>query len=68
MKEEQNTNALLSKRELEVLKLMAEGLTHRQAAEKLFISPDTVRKHLQNIYSKLNVSNKIEAINKMKRA
>lgn len=54
---------LLSKREMEVLKLMAEGLNHKEAAEKLFVSPDTVRKHLSNIYKKLKVNNKVSAIN-----
>jgi DNA-binding NarL/FixJ family response regulator len=56
----------LTKRELEVLALMAEGLSHKDAAEKLFLSPKTVRTHLQNIYAKLQVKNKIEAINKVR--
>jgi DNA-binding NarL/FixJ family response regulator len=60
-----NENQLsLSKRELEVLHLIAEGLNHKEAAEKLFVSPETVRKHLSNIYTKLNVNNKVSAINK----
>jgi two-component system, NarL family, response regulator LiaR len=63
-----NRDQILSNREMEVLGLIAEGLNHKEVAEKLFISPETVRKHLNNIYSKLNVNNKIEAINKFKRA
>jgi DNA-binding CsgD family transcriptional regulator len=58
--------AKLTDREMQVLALMAEGLSHKEAAVKLFISPKTVRTHLQNIYAKLQVKNKIEAINKMK--
>lgn len=61
-----NNKDILTKRELEVLALMAEGLSHKEAAEKLFISPKTVRTHLENIYEKLQVNNKIEAINKMR--
>ena len=61
----ENHHDVLSKRELEVIKLMAEGLTHKQVAERLYISPGTVRKHLENIYQKLNVKNRIEAIIKL---
>lgn len=60
-----NKQYVLSKRELDVLKLIAEGLSHKEVAKKLFISPETVRKHLSNIYAKLNVNNKIAAINKV---
>lgn len=54
----------LTKREKEIISLLAKGRTHKQIAEELFISPHTVRKHRDNIYAKLNVSNKIEAIRK----
>jgi len=57
---------LLTKRELEVLALIAEGLNYKEAAEKLYVSPETVRKHLSNIYSKLQVNNKVAAINKVR--
>jgi two-component system, NarL family, response regulator LiaR len=56
----------ISEREKEVMSLIVTGLTCKQVAEKLFLSPGTVKKHLDNIYFKLNVSNKIEAINKLK--
>ncbi|MFN2439679.1 MAG: response regulator transcription factor, partial [Chitinophagaceae bacterium] len=56
---------LLTKRELEVLALIAEGLNYKEVAEKLYVSPETVRKHLSNIYSKLQVNNKVAAINRV---
>ena len=51
----------LSQREREVLKLIAAGLTNREIAETLVISPETVKKHTGAIYSKLGVSNRTEA-------
>lgn len=56
----------LSERELEVLRLVAKGNTYLMIADQLFISIDTVKKHLSNIFKKLRVKNKIEAINKIK--
>ncbi|MBI3512139.1 MAG: response regulator transcription factor [Bacteroidetes bacterium] len=52
----------LSKREIEILELISKGDNYIRIAEKLFISPNTVRKHIENIYSKLHVHNKVEAI------
>jgi LuxR family maltose regulon positive regulatory protein len=52
----------LSKRELEVLRLLAEGLTNQQIANKLFISIRTVKKHVENIHGKLNVQNRTQAV------
>ncbi|NQZ75137.1 MAG: response regulator transcription factor [Ekhidna sp.] len=52
----------LTKRQLEILQEIALGSHYNQIAEKLFISPKTVRKHIENIYSKLHVHNKVEAI------
>jgi DNA-binding NarL/FixJ family response regulator len=57
---------LLSERELEVLRLVAKGNTYHMVAKQLFISDETVKKHLSNIFKKLHVKNKVEAINKMK--
>lgn len=54
----------LSKREIEVLENLKLGLDYQQAAEKLFISPFTVRKHIENIYKKLQVNNKMQAVQK----
>ena len=52
----------LSARETEVLKLIATGLLYKEVAVKLFISTETVKKHIRNIYSKLQVQNKTEAV------
>ncbi len=51
----------LTGREVEILKLIAAGLTNREIAARLFISPETVKKHAGNIYGKLNVSSRMEA-------
>lgn len=53
--------ASLTQREVEVLKLVAEGLTDGGVAERLFISPRTVSQHLRSIYSKLDVSSRSAA-------
>ena len=52
----------LSERETEVLKLLATGKSYHQLAELLFISPKTVRGHIERIYDKLHVHNKLEAV------
>jgi LuxR family maltose regulon positive regulatory protein len=54
----------LTNRELEVLDLLAQRLSNREIADKLFISPTTVKGHLQNIYGKLNVRKRREAIDR----
>lgn len=54
----------LSKREIEILENLKLGLDYQQTAEKLFISPFTVRKHIENIYRKLQVNNKMQAVQK----
>ncbi|OFY67294.1 MAG: DNA-binding response regulator [Bacteroidetes bacterium RIFCSPLOWO2_02_FULL_36_8] len=55
-------NFNLTKRELEILELIAVGNNYQKIAGTLFISPRTVRKHIENIYTKLQVHNKVEAI------
>jgi DNA-binding NarL/FixJ family response regulator len=52
----------LSKRELDILRLLVDGHDYKVIADKLFISPHTVRKHIANIYEKLQVSNKVDAV------
>jgi len=54
--------ARLSSREREVLRLLAEGGNKRSIATELYISPDTVRSHLQHIFAKLGVRSKLEAV------
>ena len=52
----------LSERELEVLRLMATGLKYQEIAEELVVSVNTVRHHTRNIYGKLNVNSRAQAI------
>lgn len=52
----------LSERELEVLDLIAAGLTNREIAKRLFIAHGTVKRHINNIYSKLQARHRTEAI------
>ena len=54
----------LSERELDVLNLMANGRTNQAIADELFIALSTVKKHINNIYGKLNVPNRTQAINR----
>ena len=59
-------NESLSKREFEVLRLLAEGFTNRQIAQELVISLDTVKTHTSNIYGKVGVNNRTQAVIKAK--
>ncbi len=52
----------LSEREKEMLVLLVNGRTNREIAERLFVSENTVKFHLKNIYAKLGVSNRIQAL------
>lgn len=54
----------LSSREQEILSYLSKGYRYKEVADKLFISIETVRKHIHNIYEKLQVSSRTEAINK----
>lgn len=54
----------LSSREIDVLEQLGKGLSYTKIAENLFLSPSTVRKHIENIYKKLRVHSKIEAVAK----
>ncbi|MCK4561119.1 MAG: LuxR family transcriptional regulator, partial [Calditrichia bacterium] len=56
----------LSERELEVLRLIADGLSNKKIMEELFLSLSTVKTHIRNIYSKLNVHSRTEVIVKAK--
>jgi LuxR family maltose regulon positive regulatory protein len=57
---------LLSQRELEVLKLVAQGLSNQQIAQELVITTDTVKRHVRHILSKFGVRNRVQAANKAK--
>lgn len=56
----------ISKREYEVLELMAQGLSNREIAGRLFVSTHTVKSHSSSLFSKLNVRRRTEAIRKAK--
>jgi two-component system, NarL family, response regulator LiaR len=57
----------LSKRELEVLALMAEGLSNDEIARRLFVSLNTIKTHSSRLFEKLDVSRRTQAIEKAKR-
>lgn len=59
---DENIKTNLSERELEVLKLLVNGSSYNNIAEQLFISINTVKKHIGSIYSKLHVTSKAQAI------
>ncbi len=62
-KEEKEKNEYaLSDREMEILKLTIDGYSYKQIAKKLFLSLNTVKKHISNIYHKLHVTSKAQAI------
>lgn len=58
---------LLSDRETEILEQLSKGMTNKNIAEKLFISPFTVKRHIENIYKKLQAQNRIDLIEKARR-
>ncbi|WP_457610028.1 response regulator [Lutibacter sp.] len=57
----------LTNRETDILEHLSKGLIYNEIAENLIISPSTVRKHIENIYKKLQVHNKMEAVYKAKK-
>lgn len=57
LRRNESTNILLTRREKEVLELIAEGMTNNVIAQKLFISPSTVDTHRKNLLAKLDVKN-----------
>ena len=58
----QHNYAKLSPREMEVLQLMAEGLANQEIADKLFVSLPTVKTHASNIYQKMDVKRRTQAV------
>lgn len=57
----------LSKRELEILNLLAQGHSNQEIAEKLFVSLSTVKTHNQNLFEKLDVKRRTQAVEKARR-
>lgn len=57
-----STQEALSARESEVLRLVARGLSNREIAQRICVAPGTVKRHLHNIFSKLNLRNRAEAV------
>ncbi len=55
----------LSEREQQILELLSKGLRYKEIADKLFLSTETVRTHIRNIYEKLQVNSRTEALNKV---
>jgi LuxR family transcriptional regulator of csgAB operon len=53
----------LTNREMEIISLLSSGSSNQQIAEKLFVSEHTVKSHLYNIFRKINVHNRIQALN-----
>jgi len=63
---EHNTNLKkLSSREQEILDFLSKGLRYKEIADKLFLSTETIRTHIRNIYEKLQVNSRTEALNKV---
>ena len=54
----------LTDRETQILNLLCEGMNYRSIAEKIFLSAHTVKTHIKNIYKKLHVNSRAEAVNK----
>jgi len=63
-KKKVNKKEILSERENTVLQLLADGLLYKEIADRLNIVHGTVRQHIHNIYEKLHVNNRTEAVNK----
>jgi len=57
----------LSRRELEVLELMAQGLSNQEIAEKLFVSLNTIKTHTSRLFEKMDVKRRTQAVEKAKR-
>jgi DNA-binding NarL/FixJ family response regulator len=54
----------LTEREREILELLSKGLMYKEIAARIYLSPETVRKHVYHIYEKLHVNNRVAAVNK----
>ncbi|TWO34465.1 response regulator transcription factor [Seonamhaeicola sediminis] len=64
---EENEEITLTNREVEVLEQLSKGLSYSAIADNLILSTGTIRKHIENIYRKLQVHNKLEAVQKARK-
>lgn len=64
MEKRSETVEMLTERETEILDFLAKGYLYKEIASELFLSTHTVKKHIYNIYDKLHVQNRTEALNK----
>jgi len=64
--EEPDVTGLLTGQETRIVQYMAEGLSNRQIAETLHITPETVKYHLKNVFRKLDVNNRVRALQRAK--
>lgn len=67
VEEKEKEEIKLTGREVEVLEQLSKGLSYNAVAENLILSTGTIRKHIENIYRKLQVHNKLEAVQKARR-
>ncbi len=67
LNEPELSNLGLSKRELEVLSLMAEGFSNQEIAARLFVSLNTIKTHSSRVFEKLDVKRRTQAVEKAKR-
>ena len=65
LQKERIQNLELTPREIEIARLVKSGMTNKEISNRLFISKNTVKKHLQNIYNKCDVSNKVSLVSKL---
>jgi DNA-binding NarL/FixJ family response regulator len=63
-KKQSKTVEILTDRENEILELLAKGFLYKEIATKLFVSKETIKSHIHNIYDKLHVQTRVEALNK----
>ena len=62
LNEERLRNLGITKRELEILELIAQGLSNREIAEKLFVSENTVKTHSSRLFDKLSAKRRTQAV------
>lgn len=65
---EQQEKVILTDREIDILNEISQGFSNKMIAEHLYISPFTVKRHIENIYQKLQAHNRIELLDKAKRS